>query len=76
MYEDEQNEKKQLTIFSAIAFGMPVIMGLFMWYGYSQGKNIDLFSMTHMYYPAAGLAEETISFCLNLSLFAIYCRLS
>lgn len=29
-------------------------MGLFMWYGYSQGKNIDLFSMTHMYYPAAG----------------------
>ena len=54
MYEDEQNEKKQLTIFSAIAFGMPVIMGLFMWYGYSQGKNIDLFSMTHMYYPAAG----------------------
>ena len=46
MYEDEQNEKKQLTIFSAIAFGMPVIMGLFMWYGYSQGKNIDLFSMT------------------------------
>lgn len=54
MYVNERNEKKQLAIFSAIAFGMPVIMGLFMWYGYSQEKNIDLFSMTHMYYPAAG----------------------
>ena len=34
MYEDEQNEKKQLTIFSAIAFGMPVIMGFIFYDSY------------------------------------------
>ncbi|EOH75205.1 CPBP family intramembrane glutamic endopeptidase [Enterococcus malodoratus] len=54
MYMKERNEKKQLAIFSMIAFGLPVIMGLFMWYGYSNNKNLDLFSMAHMYYPAAG----------------------
>lgn len=33
MYENQQKEKKQLLIFSTIAFGMPVIMGFLMWYG-------------------------------------------
>lgn len=51
---EEQLESKQLKIFSAIAFGLPVIMGLFMWYGYNTKGNIDLFTLTHMYYPAAG----------------------
>ncbi|MGL9730028.1 CPBP family intramembrane glutamic endopeptidase [Enterococcus sp. DIV0756] len=55
MYENQQKEKKQLLIFSAIAFGMPVIMGFLMWYGYGQQKNLDLFASVHMFYPAAGV---------------------
>lgn len=51
---DQQLENKQLKIFFAIAYGLPVIMGLFMWYGYTTKGNIDLFTLTHMYYPAAG----------------------
>lgn len=51
----EQNEKKQLVIFSLIAFGLPVIMGLFMWYGYHQEINLRIFPSAHMYYPAAAV---------------------
>ncbi|MGG5330262.1 CPBP family intramembrane glutamic endopeptidase [Enterococcus sp. AZ163] len=51
---NKQIESKQLRVFSIIAFGLPVIMGLFMWYGYSTKRSIDLFTLTHMYYPAAG----------------------
>ncbi|MDU5336601.1 type II CAAX endopeptidase family protein [Enterococcus sp.] len=51
---NEKNEKRQLAIFSVIAFGLPVIMGLLMWYGYSHDKDLNLFTITHMYYPAAG----------------------
>lgn len=47
-------KKKQLMIFSIITFGLPVVMGLFMWYGYSHGKNISEFSLIHMFYPATG----------------------
>ncbi|MGM0213855.1 lysostaphin resistance A-like protein [Enterococcus sp. AZ109] len=51
---DTRIENRQLKIFLTIAFGLPVIMGLFMWYGYSNDKDLNLFSLTHMYYPAAG----------------------
>lgn len=59
---NKQIESKQLRIFSAIAFGLPVIMGLFMWYGYSTKRNIDLLTLTHMYYPAAG---AMIALCIS-----------
>ena len=48
-------EKKQVLIFALVAFGMPVLMGIFMGYSYFQGNDISAFPTVQMYYPAAGV---------------------
>ena len=47
-------EKKQLLIFTLIAFGIPYLMGIPMAFGYQRGTSLDLFANAQMYYPAAG----------------------
>ena len=37
---DSKTEKRQLTIFAWIAYGIPYLLGILMWYGY--GKKLDL----------------------------------
>ena len=48
-------DKKQLKIYAAIAFGIPFLLGLLMWYGSSQGRNMSVFPNAQMLYPAAGV---------------------
>lgn len=49
-------EKKQLWIFAAVAYGVTLLMGGFMWYGYASGMDISAFPNAQMLYPAAGVA--------------------
>lgn len=49
-----QLEKKQLLIFTLIAFGIPYLMGIPMAFGYQRGTSLDFFANAQMYYPAAG----------------------
>ena len=48
-------EKKQLKIFVAVAFGLPVLMGILMGIGYYQGSDVSAFPTAQMFYPAAGV---------------------
>lgn len=48
-------DKKQLKIYTAIAFGIPFLSGILMWYGSSQGRNMGVFPNVQMLYPAAGV---------------------
>lgn len=48
-------EKKQLKIFVAVAFGLPVLMGILMGIGYYQGSDLTAFPTAQMFYPAAGV---------------------
>ena len=48
-------EKKQLKIFVAVAFGLPVVMGVLMGISYYQGNDVSAFPNAHMFYPAAGV---------------------
>lgn len=48
-------EKKQLKIFMLTAFGLPVLMGILMGYGYFRGADVTTFANAHMFYPAAGV---------------------
>lgn len=48
-------DKKQLKIYATIAFGIPFLLGLLMWYGSSQGRNMSVFPNAQMLYPAAGV---------------------
>lgn len=76
---EEIIENKQLKLFLAIAFGLPVIMGLFMWYGYSNGTDLNLFAMAHMYYPAAGVMIAMLAWSKNKQLLPkafFYCYLA
>lgn len=77
--KEEIIENKQLKLFLPIAFGMPVIMGLFMWYGYSNEADISLFAMAHMYYPAAGAMIAMLVWSKNKQLLPkafFYCYLA
>lgn len=47
-------EKKQLWIFLAAAFGMPVLMGILMGVGFYRGIDVSVFPNAQMFYPAAG----------------------
>lgn len=47
-------QKKQLFIYVAIAYGIPYLMGLLMWYGYRNGIDVSVFPNAQMMYPAAG----------------------
>ena len=48
-------EKKQLWIFVAVAFGMPVLMGILMGISFYRGNDVSVFPNAQMYYPAAGV---------------------
>lgn len=48
-------DKKQLKIYTAIAFGIPFLLGLLMWYGSNRGRNMGIFPNAQMLYPAAGV---------------------
>ncbi len=48
-------EKKQLIIFAVIAFGITYLLGILMWYGYSQMSDLSAFPNAQMLYPAAGV---------------------
>ena len=37
-------DKKQLKIYAAIAFGIPFLLGLLMWYGSSRGTKYECIS--------------------------------
>lgn len=48
-------EKKQLWIFIAVAFGMPIVMGILMGISFYRGNDVSAFPNAQMYYPAAGV---------------------
>lgn len=48
-------EKKQLWIFIAVAFGMPIVMGILMGISFYRGNDVSVFPNAQMYYPAAGV---------------------
>lgn len=47
--------KKQLTIFFAVAFALPYLLGILMGVGYLKEIDLTLFPTAQMYYPAAGV---------------------
>lgn len=53
--KDTVMEKKQLTIFLLIAYGITYLMGFVMWYGYGKGADVSTFANVQMMYPAAGV---------------------
>lgn len=54
-YSFSQIEKKQLGIFTAVAYGITFLMGILMWYGSVKGLDISAFPNAQMFYPAAGV---------------------
>lgn len=50
-----ETEKKQLMIFVAMAFGLPILMGILMGISYYRGNDVSAFPAAQMYYPAAGV---------------------
>lgn len=51
----ESAAKKQLSVFFAIAFGMPVLLGTLLGITYHQGSNTDIFPNTWMFLPACAV---------------------
>lgn len=47
--------KKTIKIFSALVFGLPVILGIFMGMAYAKGMDTGIFPLTWMYLPAFGV---------------------
>lgn len=50
-----QMEKKQLVIYGLVAFAVPYLLGVLMWYGYNHGIDVSVFPNAQMMYPAAGV---------------------
>ena len=50
-----RTEKRQLTIFAWIAYGIPYLLGILMWYGYGKKLDLSAFPNTQMLYPALGV---------------------
>ena len=46
--------KKQMLIFFCIAYILPYLLGILMWYGYGKGIDLTAFPSAQMFYPAAG----------------------
>ena len=69
-----ETEKKQLIIFTVIAYGITYILGLLMWYGYGTGADLGAFPNAQMLYPAAGvmlaylITRKKTRICPRLSL--------
>ena len=51
----ESTAKQQLSLFFAIAFGMPVLLGVLLGITYHQGGNTDIFPNTWMFLPACAV---------------------
>ncbi len=47
-----KTENKGLAVFFAIAFGLPVLLGIFMGISFYAGKSVDAFPLVWMYLPA------------------------
>ncbi|MBU3806351.1 MAG: CPBP family intramembrane metalloprotease [Candidatus Fournierella pullistercoris] len=47
-------QKRQLAIFFAVAFGLPLLMAIPMGFGHAAQLDVSIFVMTQMFYPAAG----------------------
>ena len=47
--------RKEILIFLAVAFGVPYLMGLPMYWGHSSGADVSVFPLAQMLYPAAGV---------------------
>ncbi len=58
-----KTEKKQLFIFIAVAYGLPYLMGLLLWYGWAKGLSVSAFASTQMLYPAAGVCLAYLFTC-------------
>ncbi|HJC25726.1 MAG TPA: CPBP family intramembrane metalloprotease [Candidatus Eisenbergiella merdavium] len=50
-----KREKKQLWIFVAAAFGLPLLMGVLMGINFYRGADVSVFPNAQMFYPAAGV---------------------
>lgn len=50
-----KTNKGQLKIFFMVAFGMPVVLGIFMAMGFYRGGDVSTFPIVWMYLPAAGV---------------------
>ena len=53
-------EKKQLSIYMVITFGMPIVMSGFLWMGYIKDANLIAFPMAQMMIPAVGVILVTL----------------
>ena len=51
----EKNEKKRLILFLAIAYGMTIVLNVFLYFGLQAGKDTSLFVSTQMTMPACGV---------------------
>lgn len=47
-------EAKGIGVFFAVAFGVPVLLGIFMGIAFFGGKSVDAFPLVWMYLPATG----------------------
>ncbi len=52
----EQNEKKKLITFIAVAYGLTLVMRLLMIIGLRAGKDLTSFINVQMTYPAGGVS--------------------
>lgn len=50
-----ETEKKELFIFTIVAYGAPYLMGLLLWYAWAKELSVSAFASTQMLYPAAGV---------------------
>lgn len=50
-----KNCNKKLAVFFAAAFGLPVILGIFMGIAFYGGKDVGAFPLTWMFLPASGV---------------------
>lgn len=50
-----KSNKRMLTIFFVIAFGMPVLLGIFMGIAFYKGEDVSAFPLVWMYLPATAV---------------------
>ena len=55
-----QLEKKQLLIFTLIAFGIPYLMGIPMAFGYQRGTSLDLFANAPAIFLRVPCTDRTV----------------
>ncbi|MDE5777997.1 MAG: CPBP family intramembrane metalloprotease [Lachnospiraceae bacterium] len=47
--------KEAVRIYFVFVFGLPIILGIFMWIAYANGVDTSIFPLTWMYLPACGV---------------------